>query len=271
MTMLVVAGGKHSPGTTTLAHTIATIAAIHGAGLLVEADPSGGDLAVRTGLAVDPGLASLTVAARTGLDHQHLRDHVQTLPSGVEVLVGPVAVRHATSTIATIAGPLAALLHADDPGLTVVDVGRVDTADIIGPFLTVADRVLFVTGSGADDIASARSRVDLLCDHTRYVTVVATGRDGFGLGAISAALATPDVVRVPWDPRAAARVNTGRPLDRWTTRSAYVRAVAQLIRHLTSASTRDTNDEILLAETSAFSNGLVEATLDVSMNARRAG
>ena len=170
MTMLVVACGKHSPGTTTLAHTIATIA---GAGLLVEADPSGGDVAVRTGLAVDPGLASLTVAARTGLDYHHIREHVQTLPSGVEVLVSPVSVRHATSTIATIAGPLAALLHADDAKLTVVDVGRVDTADIVGPFLTVADRVLFVTGSGADDIAGARSRVDVLRDHTGSLTVVA--------------------------------------------------------------------------------------------------
>ena len=266
--MLVVAGGKHSPGATTLAHTIATI---HGAGMLVEADPSGGDLAVRNGLAVDPGLASLTVAARTGLDHQHLRDHVQTLPSGVDVLVSPVAVRHATSTIATIAGPIAALLHADDAELTVVDVGRVDTADLIGPFLTAADRVLFVTGSGADDIASARSRVDLLRDQTRFVTVVATGRDGFELGEISTALATPDMVRVPWDPRAAARVNTGRALDRWTTRSAYVRAVAQLTRTFANGSTRDADDEISLAAPCALGNRQVEATLDAPMNARRAG
>jgi hypothetical protein len=266
--MLVVAGGKHSPGTTTLAHTIATVA---GAGLLVEADPSGGDLAVRNGLAVDPGLASLTVAARTGLDHQHLRDHVQTLPSGVEVLVSSVAVRHATSTIATIAGPLAALLHADDAELTVVDVGRVDNADIVGPFLTVADRVLFVTGSGADDAASARSRVDMLRDHNRFVTVVVTGRDGFGLGAISAALAVPDMVRVPWDPRAAARVNTGRALDRWTTRSAYVRAVAHLTRHLTSGSTRDSDGEISLAAPCAFGDRQVDTTLDAPMKARRAG
>lgn len=268
MTMLVVAGGKHSPGTTALAHTIATIA---GAGMLVEADPSGGDLAVRTGLAVDPGLASLTVAARTGLTHQHLRDHVQTLPSGVEVLVSPVAVRHATSTIATVAGPLAALLHADDAAFTVVDVGRVDTADVAGPFLTVADRVLFVTGSGADDIASARSRVDMLRDHTRFVTVVVTGRGGFGLGAIRAALATPDIARVPWDPRAAARVSSGMAFDRWTTRSALVRAVAQLTRTVASGSTRDADDEISLTAPCAFGNGPVDATLDAPMNARRAG
>ena len=268
MTMLVVAGGKHSPGTTTLASTIATIG---GAGLLVEADPSGGDLAVRTGLAVDPGLASLTVAGRTGLTHRHLADHVQTLSSGVEVLVSPVAVRHATSTIATVAGPLAGLLHADDAELTVVDVGRVDTADIIRPFLTVADRVLFVTGSGADDIASARSRVDMLLDHTDALTVVATGRDGFGLGEISAALATSDVVRVPWDPRAAARVSSGRAFDRWTTRSAYVRAVVQLTRTFASGSTRDADDEISLTATSAFGNRQVDTTLDAPMNARCAG
>ena len=266
--MLVVAGGKHSPGTTTLAHTIATIAS---AGMLVEADPSGGDLAVRTGLAVDPGLASLTVAGRTGLDHHHLADHVQTLPSGVEVLVSPVAVRHATSTIATIAGPLAAQLHATDRQLTVVDVGRVDTADIVGPFLTVADLVLFVTGSGADDIASARSRVDMLRDHTRFVTVVATGRDGFGLGAIGAALAIPDMVRVPWDPRAAARVSSGMAFDRWTTRSAYVRAVAQLTRTFASRSTRDADAEISRTAPCAFGNGPVDTTVDAPMKARRAG
>ena len=150
-----------------------------------------------------------------------------------------------------------------------------DTADVVGPFLTVADRVLFVTGSGADDIAGARSRVDMLLDHTRALTVVATGRHGFELGAISAALAAPDTVRVPWDPRAAARVNTGRPLDRWTTRSAYLRAVAQLTRHLTSTSTRDTDDEIPLTATSAFGDRQVDTTLDAAldapMNARRAG
>ena len=258
--MLVVAGAKHSPGTTTLAHTIATIA---GAGLLVEADPSGGDLAVRAGLALDPGLASLRVAARTGLMPEHLGDHVQTLPSGVEVLVSPVSVRHATSTIASIAGPLAALLHADDAKLTVVDVGRVDTAELVGPFLTVADRVLFVTGSGADDIASARSRVDVLLDHTGALTVVATGRDGFELGAISAALGATDVVRVPWDPRAAVRVSSGMALDRWTTRSAYVRAVAQLTRTFANASALDTNDEVLMTATRTLG--------DRPMNAGRAG
>ena len=144
-----------------------------------------------------------------------------------------------------------------------VDVGRVDTADIVGPFLTVADRVLFVTGSGADDIASARSRIDMLRDHTRVVTVVATGRDGFGLGEIGAALAIPDMVRVPWDPRAAARVSSGMALDRWTTRSAYVRAVAQLTRTFANASALDTNDEILMTATRTLG--------DTPMDAGRAG
>ncbi len=262
--MLVVAGGKHSPGTTTLAQTIATIAT---AGLLVEADPSGGDLAARTGLSLDPGLASLTVAARTGLTHRHLAEHVQTLPSGIQVLVSPVALRHAISTITTIGGPLAALLHQDnegDGGLTVVDVGRVDTTTLVEPLLNAADRVLFVTGGNADDIAGARSRVDMLGDHARAVTVVVTGHGGFALGEISAALAVPDVVRVPWDPRAVAAISTGRAFDRWTARSAYVRAVAHLTHTITAASTGHAT-----AVDPPIGTAAIDTTVDANANGSR--
>jgi hypothetical protein len=67
--------------------------------VVVEADPSGGDLAAGFSLAAEPGLVSLAAAARHARHARHgavLREHTQALPGGLPVVAAPVDAEQAT-------------------------------------------------------------------------------------------------------------------------------------------------------------------------------
>lgn len=76
---------RGAPGVTTSAHLIA--GALTGPTALVEADRSGGVMAVRYGLGREPGLT--TFAAAGALRDDEWRQHAQDA-GGVPVLVGPM-------------------------------------------------------------------------------------------------------------------------------------------------------------------------------------
>ena len=201
MTVVAVAGVKHSPGATTLAVALAMATA--GGALVIEADPAGGDVAVRARCAVDPGMVSLAAAARHGMSPEVIAEHVQHLGSGVTLLAGPVSARHATAALRAVAEPLAQLC-AQRPGLTLVDLGRVDDPGLVVPFLTVADLVVLVVRPTGDDIAGARSRLKDLAQYSRAVSVAVVGSGPFPIGDVADALGAV-VVTVPWDPRSEER------------------------------------------------------------------
>lgn len=225
MTVLAFAGVKHSPGVSTLASAVAATTG----GLLVEADPAGGDLAVRAGLAVEPGLASLAVAARSTLSAPMLAAHSQTLESGLKLVAGPLQPRLAASAVRSLAEPLAALLAADRSGVTVLDVGRLDDPGMVGPLLAVADHRMLVMRAGADDVVGARGRLDDLREFGD-VTVVVVAHGPYPVAEIAAALDAP-VRTVPWDPRASMLLTAGQPVTGWLARSSLVRTA----RHLPDA------------------------------------
>src|SRR4051794_21000932 len=95
MTAVALASLKHSPGVTTAALALATAAGDDA--VAVEADASGGDVAARAGLAMEPGLLTLAAAAR----HENQRldldldPHLQRLACGTPVLVAPSSARRA--------------------------------------------------------------------------------------------------------------------------------------------------------------------------------
>ncbi len=89
MTTAVFTSLKGSPGTTTLACALAAVWPLDRRIVLAECDPAGSDLIGWFGLEPDRGLLSLAASVRgpTG-PPSILKDHLQTLPGGLEVLAG---------------------------------------------------------------------------------------------------------------------------------------------------------------------------------------
>ena len=68
MTLIAVCSLKGSPGVTTFSVALAARWPVTDRCVLVECDPSGGDMATRFALASSPGLVSLAAATRRSTD-----------------------------------------------------------------------------------------------------------------------------------------------------------------------------------------------------------
>src|ERR1700716_3587109 len=87
--LVAVVSVKGSPGVTTFSVALAARWPAPARTLLVEADPSGGDVGVRFSLASTPGLVSLAAAARRSDDPAVVWQHTQALPGGLPVAAAP--------------------------------------------------------------------------------------------------------------------------------------------------------------------------------------
>jgi hypothetical protein len=88
MTIIAMASVKGAPGVTTLSCLVASAWPAERQVVLVEDDPSGGDLAARFGLSTKRGWSSYTAASRRLEGIEPIGAHVQQLPGGLDVLVG---------------------------------------------------------------------------------------------------------------------------------------------------------------------------------------
>jgi hypothetical protein len=156
MAPLLLASAKGSPGVSTLAALLGR--AWPDRVLVVEADPAGGDLAARLGLAGEPSLVSLAILARSGLDPERAWEHAQVLDRGrragspeARVIVGPVGSAEGRS-LRPAWPPLAALL-AGLPATVIVDAGRASAGE--PSFAEVAARAAASVLVCRADLASA--------------------------------------------------------------------------------------------------------------------
>ena len=167
MTVVPVLSLSGAPGVTTLACLVASTWPDQGPVMVVECDPSGGDLAARFGLLSTVGWRSLAAAVRRTGPTTPLHPHLQGLPGGLPVLIGadegiPLAA-DAPEALVVRAGPGG---DAGD-GVVVVDLGRVsrDLTDS-GGWLEAGDLSILVV---RDDPAAAlrvRDRATELLDRT---------------------------------------------------------------------------------------------------------
>jgi hypothetical protein len=126
--IVAVCADKGSPGVTTAATALAM--AWPGPRLLLEADPSGGDMAFRAQrrdggglLAAEPGLLALAADARTGtVPIEALPSYAQPTAWGMDVVVGPPS-GHAYAPMRNL-WPAVAAAAAAWPGTTIADLGR---------------------------------------------------------------------------------------------------------------------------------------------------
>lgn len=242
--MICVVGSKGAPGASTLALLLAAL--WPGGAALVEADPAGGDAALRlTGpsgqtLPSEPNLTRLAVDTANDLTQPNLdwvlKAALQTAP-GVPVVCGLTAAAAMAQTVSRYAPALAARLGALNE--VVVDAGRLTPASAALPLAAAASVVLLVTKDGADYFYGARDLLgDLLAELGRepvvVAAVVARPRRGRAatreLAAVLASRGVPAGVAgwVAHDPRGLRRFLNGQPGARRTVlfRTARPLAVA---------------------------------------------
>ncbi len=225
MSILAVTGLGGAPGATTLALALAV--AIPGA-VLVEADPDGGVLAARLGLAVRPGLTALATAARNGLEPAALGAFAQRA-AGAAVVVADPAPGPVAAVLAGAAGRLADAL-ADGPLTAVVDVGRLRPDGPTAPLLARARTVVAVAHAGVEHAARLRAHRPGPGWH-----LVTTGQAAYRPTEVAEAAGWDLLAHLPDDARAVGALWAGREPGR---RSSWLRLVAEVANELTGTVAR---------------------------------
>jgi hypothetical protein len=170
MTVMALCSAKGAPGVTTLACALAAVWPSYRRVTLAECDPSGGDLAARFGISAKRGMASLAIECRGSLEPATIdfREHLQTLPGGLEVLTGPSgasAARTVDTEIPKVLELLSGDLSIKGPAAhdLILDCGRIQPGSV-GQVaaLAGADLALVVTRPTAEAVSSTRWIAELL-------------------------------------------------------------------------------------------------------------
>lgn len=233
MAVLALVSAKGSPGATTTAAALAVAAtASHpetdsdidaGGVLLVELDPSGGEMALlcdRIGEASLVGMAEeLRHAASEGV-----AEHVVEAPSGVLAVLAPPGAVEASGVIGSLGDRwLPALREA--AGTVVVDAGRWDPRGTAARRICGADVVGVVCAATAPSVEHARRLLDAVRGTARCpVAVVVVGTRPYRGDEIAEVVDAPVAGVLAWDPRGVgalwARGGRGRARRSWLIRTA---------------------------------------------------
>jgi hypothetical protein len=122
--LIALASVKASPGVTTTALALATAWKAAPRRLLVEADPSGGDLGLWLGLPAASGLAGLAAAARHGHEPDLPWRHARELAAGTHLVTAPPGADQAATCVAALAATSVPQELADRPETALADCGR---------------------------------------------------------------------------------------------------------------------------------------------------
>lgn len=181
-----VCADKGSPGVTTLATALGM--AWPGQAVVMEADPSGGDLPFRARtengdyLAGEPSVLTLAADARTGLPDGVFARYAQQTSWGVPVIQGAAGAARFTPVRALWPG--VAGEAARWPGLVVADLGRLQPGGPALPVARAAKAMLVLTRFTVGDLYHLRERVEELAhtlgdtgqDRNPVTVVIATRR-----------------------------------------------------------------------------------------------
>ena len=221
MALIAVAADKGAPGVTTSALALAAV--WPRPVLLAECDPAGGDIVYRLpgagGTRLDPrrGLLSLAVTARRGVTPAQVREHVQKLRGGLDVLLGVATAEQGSGLDPlwdAIGTALAALPGAD----VIADCGRLGPDGPYYELLAHAAAVVLVVRPSLGEVVRLRDRAAALSAAVgrrgghdgRIGLLVVVDHRGFGaaLAEVGQAVGYPDspvsvLGGVAYEPRSA--------------------------------------------------------------------
>lgn len=224
---------KGSPGATTFGEALVAVMSRDGPAMLAELDADGGDRAAAPGLALQPGLASLAAAVRHGpVSADLLSLHLQELPAGGHVLVGPASSDQAHAALASIVPQLAPALQAFCEWSVIADCGRARSRS---PSFEVALRAhvaVVVTQPTLEGVEHACERVAALDEIGARPRVVLVGRQPYGPEEVAGVVGCPVLGVIAYDPAGAELVRGGQAASRAGRRSLLMRSVGSLERAL---------------------------------------
>lgn len=169
--LVTVCADKGSPGATTSA--LALAAAWPAPGVVVEADPYGGDLSIRlrttkgAALPEAPTVLTLATAARTSQDGELVFRYAQRLNDQLSVVPGHL-VAEQLSGVRDWAPLASCLARSTVP--VVADIGRVHAGSPLLPVAASADVLVVVSRADAGSVIRLRERL------TRLIPAVAALR-----------------------------------------------------------------------------------------------
>lgn len=214
MNLVGLASLRGAPGVTTTALLVAGL--LNGPVGLVEADLSGGTLAVRYGLGREPGLT--TFAASRATDPGQWRFHAQDA-GGVPVLVGPDSPQSASALWHRAGAAVGRELVAADATF-VVDFGRVSE---VVPLAEHLELLVLLVRPTAEHLVTLSHRLPVLRQMTRQVAVVLVGEGDYRPPDVAVPLGVDVLGVLPHDVRAAgAMAGEGRATQ--LARSPLVRS-----------------------------------------------
>jgi hypothetical protein len=207
--LIAVCSLKGSPGVTTFSVALAARWPAQARRVLVECDPSGGDVATRFGLASSPGLVSLAAAARRSSDPGLLWEHTQALPGGLLVVAAPPGADQALAALTALApessggaGVLRLAAQATDT-VVIADCGRVDPTSSVLPIVRSADVMLLLSRAHADDLAHLATRLSTVGRWSPRPGLLLVG-EGYSAAEVSRELGVSAMGQIPEDRHAAA-------------------------------------------------------------------
>jgi MinD-like ATPase involved in chromosome partitioning or flagellar assembly len=207
--LIALASVKSSPGVTTAALALASAWKSAERRLLVEADPSGGDLGLWLGLPAAAGLAGLAAAARHGHDADLPWRHARELAGGTHLIAAPAGAEQAAACVAalTAVGLPQELAAGPDPALA--DCGRLYPGSPAVPVAAAAAVTLLVVRPRVSELAHLEPRIRGLEQARLRLALILTAdnrrppvEDSYPADEIAAALGVPVQATLPADPRA---------------------------------------------------------------------
>ena len=229
MTAVALASFKHSPGVTTAALALGVAAGE--SAIVVEADPSGGDIAARAGLTLEPGAMTLAAAARHAGTRLDLDAHTQHVPAGAAVLVSPPAPDLARAALATI-GPRLTAAFDDLVGL--IDLGRIDGLESVIERAPRADLLLLLAEPTVAGVEHLRARLAGATEpRETQIAIVLVGDRPYRPAEVEATLGLPVLGSLAVDPRGVAALYGDRAARR-TLVARSARSVLDAILSLTT-------------------------------------
>lgn len=233
MTSVGVCSVKHSPGATTLAVALAAAWSAdpaHPPAVVVEADPAGGDLAARLGIAREPGLSSLAASARHPGSVLDPVAHAQALYAGGWVVPAPTSPEAAEAAVRALAARLAASFTGASLG--VVDCGRWAPGSVVDPVLASADVALVVLRPDVAGIDHLCARLEALRRLAgERMALVLVGDRPYDAAAVAAVTGCRAVTSVAFDAAGAAGLS-GAGRSAALRRSPLVRSARTLLDSL---------------------------------------
>lgn len=235
MTVFAFGAAKAAPGVTTTVLALAARWPSDREAIVVEADPSGGDLVAwlvsghrdATGLRDSPSTVQLAATCRSGVSDHAVLEHLQRLPGPAEVrvLVGPSSPFAASTAMTSLAAAgFAEALDRFSGADVLVDLGRIDATAPTMSLLCSFRSVILVSRTDLSSVLHTRDLAWSLQDLGVRSSLLIIGDSPYSSGEVVEAVGAARLLSVFPDDPIGARALRGE------ARSAKVLGRTRLLR-----------------------------------------